>query len=65
MAAPELEFNAWWGRVTNRLSVNGIEELPQCKPVDHAAFEAGMESDEWAWTYFTAGEEDEDHPESN
>jgi hypothetical protein len=49
-----MEFTAWWEKVIGRLRSGGFEELPEVKPVDHEAFQAGMESDEWAWAYYTA-----------
>ena len=53
-----MEFAAWWEKVIARLRNNGLELLPEAKPVDHDAFDAGMESDEWAWVYFHAYEYD-------
>jgi hypothetical protein len=53
-----MEFTRWWNRVIGRLRSNGLEVLPEAKPVDHEAFEAGMEADEWAWVYFHADEYD-------
>jgi hypothetical protein len=53
-----MDFNAWWQRVIGRLRNSGLEVLPDAKPVDHEAFDAGMESDEWAWVYFNAYEDD-------
>lgn len=41
-----------------RLRHGGYQPLPGPKPVDHDAFDAGMESDEWAWVYYQADEDD-------
>lgn len=51
-------FEAWWELVINRLRHGGFHPLPTPKPVDHDAFDAGMESDEWAWVYYQADEDD-------
>ena len=56
----EFEFTLWWKRVLARLYEGGIDDLPEAKPVDHEAYEAGMVPDEWAWVYYTAYTEDED-----
>ena len=54
-----MEFTAWWEKVITRLRNSGLELLPEPKPVDHEAFDAGMESDEWAWAYFNVDEYDQ------
>ena len=51
-------FEAWWELVITRLRSGGLHPLPAPKPVDRDAFEAGMESDEWAWVYYHADQDD-------
>ena len=53
-----MDFIAWWNSVITRLRSSGLELLPEPKAVDHEAFDAGMESDEWAWVYYHADEYD-------
>lgn len=51
-------FEAWWELVVARLRSGGFRPLPAPKAVDRDAFEAGMESDEWAWVYYHADRDD-------
>jgi hypothetical protein len=55
----EDDFTHWWQRVIARLYQGGIDELPEAKPVDREAFDAGMASDQWAWVYYTADLEED------
>jgi hypothetical protein len=55
-----MDFTEWWDRVITRLRDNDLELLPEPRPVDREAFEAGMESDEWAWVHYHADEYDPD-----